>query len=124
MVRAVAKGGVITFDCGPRPVTIAMRHTAKVMNGHRRADGSIRVTRRVVIDGGGLVTLSGMGRRRILYQDTCDPRQVWTTDHCDDQAFPKLVLQNLGFADGNSTGDTPRAAGEARSSTVAVSSRS
>ncbi|HEX4472849.1 MAG TPA: hypothetical protein VH085_12835 [Nocardioides sp.] len=106
VVKAVAKGGVITFDCGPTPVTIQMKQTAKVKNGHRRANGTIRATRRVVIDGGGLVTLSGMGRRRILYQDTCDPRQVWTTDHCDDQAFPKLVLQNLTFADGDSTGDT------------------
>jgi len=45
-----------------------------------------------------------MGKRRILYQDTCDQRQVWATDHCDDQAFPRLVLQNLTFANGNSTG--------------------
>jgi hypothetical protein len=105
VVRAVARGGVITFSCGPSPVVIAMRHTAKVVNGHRRADGSIRTTHRVVIDGGGLVTLSGMGRRRILYQDTCDPRQVWTTSHCQDQAFPKLVIQNLGLVDGNSTGN-------------------
>jgi hypothetical protein len=105
LVRAVAKGGVITFDCGPDPVVIQMRRTAKVMNGHRRPDGSIKVTHRVVIDGGGLVTLSGMGRRRILYQDTCDPKRVWTTDHCDDQAFPKLVVQHLTLARGNSTGD-------------------
>jgi predicted outer membrane repeat protein len=58
----------------------------------------------VVIDGGGLVTLSGQGRRRILYMDTCDRAQVWTTSHCQDQASPKLVVQNLTFADGNSTG--------------------
>jgi hypothetical protein len=105
VVRAVAKGGVITFDCGPDPVVIRMRRTAKVMNGHRRADGSIAATRRVVIDGGGLVTLSGMGRRRILYQDTCDQRQVWTTDHCDDQAHPSLVVQHLTLVNGNSTGN-------------------
>ena len=60
--------------------------------------------KRVVIDGGGLVTLDGMGKRRILYQDTCDPRQVWTTSHCDNQAFPRLVVQNLTLAHGNSTG--------------------
>lgn len=106
VVRAVARGGVITFSCGPNPVVIAMQHTAKVVNGHHRADGSILATRRVVIDGGGLVTLSGMGRRRILYQDTCDPKQVWTTSHCQDQPFPKLVIQNLGLVDGNSTGDS------------------
>jgi hypothetical protein len=104
VVKAVAKGGIITFDCGPDPVVIAMRTTAKVRNGHHRADGSIRAVHRVVIDGGGLVTLSGMGRRRILYQDTCDQRQVWTTSHCQDQAFPELVLQHLTFAHGDSTG--------------------
>jgi hypothetical protein len=95
VVRAVAQGGVITFDCGPDPVVITMRRTAKVVN----------TSNRVVIDGGGLVTLSGDGKRRILYQDTCDQRQVWTTSHCDDQAHPKLVVQRLTFARGNSTGN-------------------
>ncbi len=73
-----------------------MRQTAKVVN----------TSRRVVLDGGGLVTLSGGGKRRILYQDTCDRRQIWTTSHCDDQATPRLVVQNLSFADGNATGST------------------
>ena len=71
-----------------------MSATAKVMNARRR----------VVLDGGGLVTLSGEGRRRILYMDTCDPAQVWTTSHCADQAAPELVVQNLILTDGNSTG--------------------
>jgi hypothetical protein len=97
VVRAVRLGGVITFDCGPDPVVIEMRHTAKVRNDNAHG--------RVVIDGGGLVTLSGMSRRRILYQDTCDKRQVWTTSHCDDQARPKLIVQHLTFAHGNSTGN-------------------
>jgi hypothetical protein len=96
VVRAVAKGGVIRFRCGPDPVRIEMRRTAKVVN----------TSRRVVLDGRGLVTLSGGGKRRILYQNTCDRRQVWTTSHCDDQATPRLVVQNLTFADGNATGQT------------------
>jgi hypothetical protein len=96
VVRAVAKGGVIRFRCGPEPVRIELRRTAKVVN----------TSRRVVIDGRGLVTLSGGGRRRILYQDTCDRRQKWTTSHCDDQATPRLVVQNLTFADGNASGET------------------
>jgi hypothetical protein len=58
----------------------------------------------VVLDGSGLVTLSGEGRRRILYMDTCDRAQVWTTSHCQDQAAPQLVIQNLSFADGDSSG--------------------
>jgi hypothetical protein len=100
VVRAVAQGGVITFRCGADPVVIAMHHTARVLNKHQ--DGSI--VHRVVIDGGGLVTLSGMDKRRILYQNTCAPPSQWTTSHCDNQAFPRLVVQNLGLVDGRATG--------------------
>jgi len=96
VVRAVAKGGIIRFRCGPDPVRIEMKRTAKVVN----------TSRRVVLDGRGLVTLSGGGKRRILYQNTCDKRQIWTTPHCDDQATPRLVVQNLTFARGDSTGST------------------
>jgi predicted outer membrane repeat protein len=94
VVAAVRAGGIIRFSCGPEPVTIRMTATAKIMN----------TSPQVVLDGGGLVTLSGQGQRRILYMDTCDPVQVWTTSHCQDQASPKLVIQNLGFTDGNSNG--------------------
>ncbi len=95
VVAAVRAGGRITFSCGPKPVTIRMRATAKVLNSRRD----------VVLDGGGSVTLSGAGRRRILYMDTCDPAQVFTTSHCQDQATPRLVVENLTFADGNSAGE-------------------
>ncbi|MFC4591439.1 hypothetical protein [Sphaerisporangium corydalis] len=101
VVAAVAAGGVITFSCGPRPVTIAMKATAKIRNASAR----------VVIDGGGKVTLSGGGKRRILYMNTCDKAQGWTTSHCDDQATPQLTLQNLTFADGNSTGQRAEGGG-------------
>ena len=37
--------------------------------------------------------------------DTCDPAQVFTTSHCQDQATPRLVVENLTFADGNSSGE-------------------
>jgi predicted outer membrane repeat protein len=93
-VAAIRHGGVIRFACGPKPVTIRMRSTAKVVN----------TSRRVVIDGGGRVTLSGGGRRRILYMDTCDKRQTWTTSHCQDQATPRLTIERLRMIDGNSTG--------------------
>jgi hypothetical protein len=96
VVRAVARGGVIRFRCGPGPVRIEMRRTAKVVN----------TSRRVVLDGRGLVTLSGGGKRRILYQNTCDRRQTWTTSHCDDQATPRLAVQHMTFADGDATGET------------------
>ena len=101
VVAAVAAGGVITFDCGPGPVTITMTSTAKVRNA----------VSRVVLDGGGKVTLSGGGARRILYMDTCDQAQGWTTSHCQDQSEPELTVQNLTFADGNSTGNTAEGGG-------------
>jgi hypothetical protein len=94
-VDAVAGGGVITFDCGPDPVMITLDRTAKVFND--KPD--------VVIDGGGLVTLSGGGSRRILYLNTCDQNQVWTTSHCDNQETPRLTVQNITFVDGSSKGE-------------------
>ncbi|SBT63223.1 hypothetical protein GA0070622_0167 [Micromonospora sediminicola] len=102
VVKAVAAGGVITFDCGPAPVTITMKATAKVVNSHGP---------RVVLDGGGKVTLSGGGSRRILYMNTCDQAQGWTTSHCQNQDHPQLTVQNLTFAAGNSTGDTAEGGG-------------
>jgi hypothetical protein len=95
VVAAVAAGGVITFSCGPNPVVITLAATAKVRNA---------AATRVVLDGGGKVTLSGGGKRRILYMNTCDQAQGWTTSHCQNQEYPQLTLQNLTFADGDSTG--------------------
>jgi polymorphic membrane protein len=96
VVSAVAAGGIITFNCGPDPITITMNATAKVRNDHGP---------KVVLDGGGRVTLSGGGQRRILYLNTCDAAQVHTTSHCQDQDSPQLTVQNLTFVDGNSTGE-------------------
>ena len=88
VVGAVAAGGVITFDCGPSPVTIVMHATAQVD----------KTSHRVVLDGGGLVTLSGAGKRRILLSDTCAGH--WSTDDCVDQPYPQVVVQNITFEDG------------------------
>ena len=87
VVKAVAQGGIITFDCGPKPVTITMTATAKVVN----------TSHRVVLDGRGKVTLSGGGKIRILYMNTCDPKQKFTTNDCWEQQWPQLVVQNLTF---------------------------
>jgi hypothetical protein len=95
-IAAVAKGGVITFDCGPDPVTIKLTRPAKVLN----LIGSSAV-QKVVIDGGGKVVLSGEGRTRILYMNTCDQAQGWATSHCDNQATPQLTVQNITFANGS-----------------------
>lgn len=88
VVAAVAAGGVITFDCGPKPVTITMTATAKVASS----------THRVVLDGGGKVTLSGGGAIRILSMDP-----GW------EQQWPQLIVQNLTFTDAYSA--TPQASG-------------
>ena len=74
VVTTVALGGIITFNCGPDPVTITLTKTAKIVND---------TGPEIVIDGGGKVTLSGGGARRILYMDTCDQAQV-----LDDVALP------------------------------------
>ena len=102
VVAAVAQGGVITFDCGPDPVVIEMEETAKIFND---------TGPRIVIDGGGLVTLSGRGERRILYMNTCDMDQVWTTPMCQNQDHPQLTVQNMTFIDGDARGEDPDGGG-------------
>ncbi len=70
-------GGVIVFDCGPDPVTIAVSTT-------------ITIDRETVIDGGDMVTLSGGGAARILYLDS---------DY--NTPTPRLTVQRLSFIDGS-----------------------
>ena len=88
VVKAVAAGGIITFDCGTKPVTIVLTATASVP----------KTRHLVVLDGGGLVTLSGGGQRRILFSDTC--AGTWSTDDCVNQPYPQIVVQNITFEDG------------------------
>ena len=61
--------------------------------------------------------------RRILYMDTCDQAQGWTTSHCQNQSTPHLTVQNLTFTEGNSTGQWSKAAAAAPSWTGAAGSR-
>ena len=83
VVATVALGGIITFNCGPSPVTITMTATAEIVHGSL-----------IVIDGGGKVTLNGGGKIRILDSDTCTG--------CWEQTGPRLVVQNLTFSGGYS----------------------
>jgi hypothetical protein len=96
-VAAVAKGGVITFSCGPDPVTIVLTQTAKVFNDKGT---------KLVIDGGNKVTLSGGGKVRVLYMATCDKAQVYPPGPGDCNTNPgvQLVVQNITFVDGNAKG--------------------
>lgn len=96
-VAAVAKGGVVTFDCGPDPATIVLSKPAKVFNDKGT---------KLVIDGGGKVTLSGGGKSRILYMSTCDKAQVYPPGDGDCNSNPgvELVVQHLTFVDGSAKG--------------------
>lgn len=96
VVEAVAKGGKITFDCGPDPVRISLEETLKIVNDTGPT---------IVIDGGNKVTLSGADGRRILYMNTCDEAQKLTTVRCENQDHPRLTVQNLTFVDGNTRGE-------------------
>jgi hypothetical protein len=111
VVQAVAEGGIITFDCGPAPVTITMTATAKVVN----------TSQQVVLDGGGKVTLSGGGNTRILYMNTCDAAQTITTDDCWEQQSPRLVVQNLTFTDAYSATPQPAPGGPSIAQSSATS---
>jgi hypothetical protein len=96
-VAAVAKGGVITFNCGADPTTIFLTAPAKVYNDKGT---------KLVIDGGNKVTLSGSGTTRILYMSTCDKAQVYPPGPGDCNTNPgvQLVVQNITFIDGNAKG--------------------
>jgi hypothetical protein len=76
--QAAAGGGTIVFRCGAAPVTITVT-------------SQITFTRGAVLDGGGLVTLSGGGTSRILLLDS---------DY--NTPTPRLVVQRLTFRDGKS----------------------
>jgi len=73
---ALAAGGLVTFDCGADPVTIAL--TAEMV-----------ITAEIAIDGGGLVTLSGGDTVRVF--------------RVNDGAT--LDVRNLTLADGRTDGD-------------------
>ena len=94
VTAAVAGGGVVTFNCGPDPLTIVVPEIEIINDGEITKDGS------VTIDGGGKITLSGGGKNRILRQNTCDSTLHYTSTRCDLQSTPHLVVQNIGFTAG------------------------
>jgi hypothetical protein len=89
LVAAVAKGGVITFDCGAAPATIPITAQIELPKG-------IDTT----IDGGGRVTLDGGGKTRLFHFDGGDFRKTMT----------KITLQRITLAHGQSSGTTIPAA--------------
>lgn len=81
LVAAIAAGGVVTFDCGPDPVTITVTAELKIATD-------------LVLDGGGTVTLSGGGTTRIINMDTGNFEALG----------PTLTVQRLRFIDGRASG--------------------
>ena len=79
---AVSKGGVITFNCGAAPVTIAVTATMNLPTGTN-----------TVIDGGGRITLDGQNAVRIL-----------SFNHDDFMVnATRVTLQNLTLINGKAT---------------------
>lgn len=76
---AIAKGGIITFNCGSSPYTLTLTSQKTI-------------TSDTVIDGGNLVTLSGGNSTRIL-----------SINSFYDRGTPSLTVQNLTLANGHTT---------------------
>jgi len=91
--NAVDQGGIVTFDCGTDPFTLALTAPI-VINNVAGADGQGDT----VIDGGDLITLSGEDSHRILYLNACEP--PYNNSRCDIWPHPHLTVQNLVFVNG------------------------
>ncbi|MCA9600664.1 MAG: hypothetical protein KC417_01495 [Myxococcales bacterium] len=85
LASAVAKGGTITFDCGDKPVTIAVTSTL-----------SFPTDKDSVLDGGNKVILDGGDEVRILEWDS----PGWMTNE------HSLTVQRIAFTRGRSKGET------------------
>ena len=86
---AIAAGGVITFACGAAPATITIARTL-----------SVPTDKDTVIDGGGVVTIDGGSKVRVIDFNFGNYR---TNHHT-------LTLQHLTIAHGHNAGTDPYAA--------------
>ena len=106
---AVRKGGRISFDCGPKPLTIVVTKTLITCNTdtckHPWEGG--QPIQSMVLDGGGKITLSGAGVRGIFYANTCQESFGWLSSRCDLQKTPSITFRNLTFVKGNATTAPP-----------------
>lgn len=84
--KAVRAGGIITFDCGPAPVTIPVTATL-----------NLPTNKDTVIDGGHLVTLDGGGTVQILRFDSPNFQHNET----------RVTVQNLRLINGKIAGSKP-----------------
>lgn len=105
LAAAVRGGGITTFNCGPDPITITLDRTLYTCNTDTCAhpwQGGTKVTK-AVIDGGGLVTLSGNDQRGIFYANSCEESFGWLSARCDLETTPLVVFQNITLKNGNAT---------------------
>lgn len=79
--QAITAGGIIVFDCGAAPATITLKSAQNIKSD-------------TVVDGGGLVTLSGGKTNRIFNMDTKN----------FEATSPTLTVQRLTLRDGHATG--------------------
>lgn len=107
LAAAVRDGGFVEFDCGPAAVTITVTQTLFTCNSttcrHPWQDGSSPVES-MVLDGDGLVTLSGGGARGIFYANSCEESLGWLTSSCQNDVRPRITFRGLTFANGNAQG--------------------
>jgi hypothetical protein len=88
---AVKAGGIITFDCGAAPATIAVTSTLLPPTSNAYAnDPSLTI----VIDGGGKVTLDGGGSVELM---------SWVHDGSWQKNEDTLTLQHLRLVNGKAT---------------------
>jgi hypothetical protein len=85
---AVTGGGIITFNCGPNPVTISVTSTLKPPI----STGGTAV--HIVIDGGNAITLDGGGSTQIISW----VHATWRTSQ------DTLTLQHIQLSNGKATG--------------------
>ena len=89
---AVTMGGLVRFNCGTAPLTITLTQ-AIAINNTSGADGNGDI----VIDGGGMITLSGNHATRIIHLDACSP--PYNSPSCDTYPHPHLTVERLTFVD-------------------------
>jgi len=105
VARAVLGGGNVSFDCGPRALTIRLNQTLMTCNTDTCEhfwQGGTRVAS-MTLDGGGLITLSGGGSRGIFYANSCEESFGWLSSSCQNSTTPHITFRNIGFTQGNAS---------------------
>lgn len=87
---AVEQGGIITFNCGPDPITLHVNLWAEII----KDSGP-----KIVIDGGNKVALTTDGRYQILTLNACRRKGRLDVSDCGPLDPPQLTVQNLTFID-------------------------